>query len=424
MEARSSTPALARPVFPHAFAQSAQLAWWSVLRHRRRTLVAILAVAFGTAALILAQAFIEWIFWATREGTIQGGLGHIHVSRQGFQKSGRADLARFVLPDDSPVRAAIARLPEVVTVAPRLYFSGLASHGDATLSFVGEGVDPQSENRFGEIDIVVRGENLSPSQPKAITMGEGLAANLGVAVGDTVVLLATTKTGGVGAVEAPVRGLFATVSKAYDDSAVRVPLAVAHELLHASGAHEWVVVLRETDQTPAVLAALRARFAGDGLEFVPWYDLADFYNKTVTLLDRQMGLVKTIMALIIVLTIGNSMMMGVMERTSEIGTALALGTRRRGILSQFVLEGVLLGVVGGLAGVAIGVALAHAVSAIGIPMPPPPGQARGYRAGMIVTSPAVVTALAIAVATALVAALYPAWKASRTRVVDALRHNR
>jgi putative ABC transport system permease protein len=408
----------------HSFEQSARLALWSVLRHRRRTLIAIVAVAFGAAALILAQAFIEWIFWATREGTIQSGLGHIHVSRKGFQQHGRADLERFVLPDDSPVLAAIKTLPDVVAVAPRLYFSGLGSHGDSTLSFVGEGVDPRSERRFGEINIIVAGDNLSEDAPKAITMGEGYAANLGVAVGDTVVLLTTTVTGGVNAAEVRVRGLFATISKAYDDSAVRVPIALAHELLRASGAHEWVVVLHDTDQTRAVLQTLRTRFAKSDLEFIPWYDLADFYNKTVDLLSRQMTLIKIIIGLIIVLTIGNSMMMGVMERTSEIGTALALGTRKRGILAQFVLEGMLLGLVGGALGVVIGVVLAHAISAIGIPMPPPPGQARAYRAGMIVTTPAVATALALAVATSLVAAIYPAWKASRTRVVDALRHNR
>ena len=423
MEARLPAAA-ARGSAATSLEQSARLALWSVLRHRRRTLIAIVAVAFGAAALILAQGFIEWIFWATREGTIQSGLGHIHVSRTGFQQHGRADLERFVLPDDSPILADIAKMPEVVAVAPRLYFSGLGSHGESTLSFVGEGVDPASERSFGEINIIVAGDNLSADAPKAVTMGEGYAANLGVSVGDPVVLVATTASGGVNAVEARVRGLFATVSKAYDDSAVRVPIALAHELLHARGAHEWVVVLRDTDETARVLETMRTRFAASGLEFVPWYALADFYNKTVSLLSRQMSLVKLIIGLIIVLTIGNSMMMGVMERTSEIGTALALGTRKRGILAQFVLEGVLLGIVGGLLGVGIGVLLAHVISAIGIPMPPPPGQSRAYRAGMIVTTPAVAAALAIAAATALVAALYPAWKASRIQIVDALRHNR
>ncbi len=404
--------------------QSASLAVWSVVRHRRRTLVAIAAVAFGAAALILTQGFIEWIFWATREGTIQGGLGHIHVSRQGFQAHGSADLDRFVLPGDSPILAELRKTPGVITVAPRLYFSGLASHGDTTLSFLAEGVDPASENRFGDINIIVSGQNLAPVHDHEITMGEGLASNLGVRVGDKVALLVNTPGGGINAVEARVRGMFATISKAYDDSALRVPLTLAHGLLRASGAHEWVIVLRHTDDTRAVLDALRERFKGQGLEFLPWYELADFYNKTVSLLSKQMTVVRVIIGLIIVLTISNSMMLGVMERTSEIGTALALGTRSRGVMLQFLIEGALLGIIGGLLGATIGVLLAHAISAIGIPMPPPPGQARAYRAQMIVTSPSVMIAISIAATTALAAALYPAWKASQTLIVDALRHNR
>ena len=67
--------------------QSGTLALWSVLRNRRRVAVAIGSVTFGIAALILAGGFIEWIFWATREGTIQTGLGHIHVVRSGYLKN-------------------------------------------------------------------------------------------------------------------------------------------------------------------------------------------------------------------------------------------------------------------------------------------------------------------------------------------------
>jgi putative ABC transport system permease protein len=84
----------------------------------------------------------------------------------------------------------------------------------------------------------------------------------------------------------------------------------------------------------------------------------------------------------------------------------------------------LLGAVGGLAGALIGVVLAQVISLVGIPMPPPPGQEREFTAEMIVTVPLVAQALALAVVTALVAAAYPAWKASRIPIVDALRTGR
>jgi len=396
----------------------------NVLRQRRRTAIAAGAIAFGVMALILAGAFIEWIFWATREGTIQAGLGHIHVGRSGFIEASSANPQRFRLPAHDALLDELRSDKDVRVVAPRLFFSGLVSRGDTTISFLGEGVDPAAESQFGEASVIIDGGPLATSSPQEIIVGYGMASNLGAKVGDTLVLLTNVPGGGVNAVEARVRGLFATVSKAYDDSVMRVPLRLAAQLTRSEGADRWVVVLKNTAQTRAVLERLRAKHASEGFDFVPWYELADFYIKTRNLLSRQMGVMFVIIGVIIVLTISNSMMMSVLERTSEIGTAMALGVRKTGVLMQFLGEGLVLGMVGGAIGVLIGVGLAVLISAIGIPMPPPPGQARSFTAEMIVTTPLVLQAFGLAVVVALVAALYPAWKASRIPIVDALRRGR
>jgi putative ABC transport system permease protein len=118
------------------------------------------------------------------------------------------------------------------------------------------------------------------------------------------------------------------------------------------------------------------------------------------------------------------MIMSVLERTWEIGTSMALGVRRRDIVALFLAEGCVLGLVGAVAGLVIGVALALLLSAIGIPMPPPPGMRHGFTGGVLMTAPVLASAFAIAIATALVASIYPAHKASRLPIVDALRHNR
>ena len=130
---------------------------------------------------------------------------------------------------------------------------------------------------------------------------------------------------------------------------------------------------------------MRAKFDYGQFEIVPWIKLSDFYNKVAALYERQFGLVRLIIAAVIVLGITNTMMMSVLERTSEIGTALAIGRKRSAILRGFVLEGGLLGIAGGVVGLVTGLLLAHAISAIGIPMPPSPGMSRGFVAGITIT---------------------------------------
>ena len=78
----------------------------------------------------------------------------------------------------------------------------------------------------------------------------------------------------------------------------------------------------------------------------------------------------------------------------------------------------------GTIGLIIAFAMAHLISAVGIPMPPPPGRTIGYSAEILLTWPIALVAFAIALATTLIASVYPAWKASRLAIVDALRHNR
>jgi putative ABC transport system permease protein len=382
------------------------------------------AVAFGIVAIMLGGGFIDWILWAAREATIKGGLGHIQVVRPGFFDGGLADPLRFLLPERSGERKAIEANPAVTKVAGTLSFSGLVSHGDSTLSFLGEGVDPEAESFFSSVDIVPGGQRLSPEDPSGVVMGRGLAENLGVKVGDTVVLLASTSSGGINAVEARIRGLFYTVSKAYDDSAVRAPLRLAQELLRTDQVHRWVVVLDRTDATTEALAVTRGQIESAKLEAVPWYQLADFFNKTVTLLSRQVAVVYVIIGAIIVLSISNTLTMTVMERTGEIGTSLALGVKRATVMRRFVCEGVAYGVVGGVIGCLLGWGLAIGISSKGIPMPPPPGMSEGYLGEILVSWKLVLSALVLALTTTLLASVYPAWKASRLAIVDALRHNR
>ena len=108
-----------------------------------------------------------------------------------------------------------------------------------------------------------------------------------------MVLVVNTSSGAINAAEVRVLGLFATITKAYDDAALRLPIELARQLLRVTGAHAYALVL---DQHRVHRLGRRgsphAKFNGQPLEFVPWTRLADFYNKTVALFSRQVGVLQ------------------------------------------------------------------------------------------------------------------------------------
>jgi putative ABC transport system permease protein len=400
-----------------------KLAARNLTRHRARTAISLSAIGFGVIALMLAGGFIEWIFWAMRESAIESGLGHVQISRPGFRDAGLADPRRYLLKGDAGTLAEVRGAPGVKTVDRRLALTGLVSSGDITVAFTGEGVDPDAERVISK-DLAVDGQALDAKDPGGVLLGRGLAQALGVKPGDTVTFIAQLRNGGISALDGHVRGTFSTQVKAYDDTAVRMPLDLGRRLLRTQGAHTWVVALDETDHTDAAVAYLRKVLPSDQFQVASWLDLSDFYRKAVVLLSQQVHVVAALIGVIIVLGISNTLTMNMLERTGEIGTLMAMGTTRRAVLRLFVTEGVLLGAAGGALGVGLGVALAQLLSFVGIPMPPPPGRQEAYSAEIMLTPALVGGAFTLAVVAATLASLYPAWRASRLPIVDALRHNR
>lgn len=397
------------------------LALRNLKRNPRRTLVALLTVASGVVAFLLAGGFIAWNLEEGREATIRSQLGHAQIVRPGFYEKGLADPYAYLLPAGSNEEKQIAHLPAVVALTPRLVLSGLISHGETTLVFAGEGIDPERERPLSTRVTIRDGQDLTGIDDKKVLLGEGLAKALGAQPGSTVVLLTTTASGGANALELRVAGIFSTITKDYDDHAIRLPITLAHKLMRVEGATAWVAVLDKTEQTEDFVANARAALAGKPFQVVHWRELADFYNKTEALFRKQVAVVEVIIGLIIVLTITNTLTMSVLERTTEIGTLLAVGLPRRQVVRLFLIEGMSIGLLGGMFGVLLGTALAQLISAIGIPMPAPPGMARGFEAGIAVSLELIRDAAMLAVLTTLLASLLPAWKAGKMNIVDALR---
>src|SRR5574338_344237 len=406
------------------FLTQAPLAARSLFRQPRRAALAMAALVGGVVAFLLAGGFIQWVLESMREATIHSQLGHVQITRPGYFREGLGDPYHYLLPASPQSIEALGPENAITTVAPRLALTGLISKGDETVAFIGEGIDPGKERPITKAIHVTQGDDLADGATDSVLMGEGLAANLGAKSGDRVVLLATTAQGGINAVELTVAGTFATASKAYDDSVLRVPISVARKLVRVEGATSWVVLLEDTELTNQAVERIRASLEPKEFEVTPWNQLADFYNKTVELFSRQVAGARILIGLIIILTISNTLSMSVVERTGEIGTSMAIGVKRSGVLSVFLWEGALLGIVGGVLGIALRLLLGEIISEIGIPMPPPPGMAHGYIGEIRISAGLVVDGFLLAFITTLIASLVPAWKASRMNIVDALRHQR
>ena len=416
-------------VYPLSF----KIAFRNVFRNRLRTSITLAAISFGAISIILAGGFFEDTFLRMREAVIHSQYGHIQLYSTGYREKGISAPYDYMIQNPDTLIEKISQLDHVVLVTPRISFNGMFSTGENTVAVFCQGIDPEKENRLAIIDNVKggetgvaleQGENLDKEDAYSAVVGRGLAKNLGAESGDSLTLLTTTVDGALNAFDLNVKGVFYSASKEFDDRAIRLPIPIAQRLLRTEDVQGLVVLLDRTENTEQMVQTIKGFIEKNSLELeiVPWTELADFYNKTVELYGRQFFILKLIIVIIVVLSIFNTINMAIWERTREIGTIMALGYKQLEILQLFLVEGLILGVAGGILGVLCGTGLAWGISLVGIPMPPPPGATVGWTALIRVVPHLLTTTFMLSVVAALISSFYPAFKASRMMITDALRH--
>jgi len=398
-----------------------KLASRNVFRHRGRTLMTLASIVLGVAALILAGGFIEDTIVETGESMIRSSTGHLQVTRQGYWQYGARSPEKYLMENPETLRRELVVAPGVDDVMLRIGFSGLLGNGRTDWAIVGEGVEPAREKRLASYITVVAGRRLIDGDAFGMMIGQGVAKALKLKPGDPVTLLVSTAGGATNLLEFQVTGVFQTFSKDYDARVVRIPLAAAQELLATPGAHTAVVLLKNTVDTNRVARSMYDKLSRQGYEMKTWVELNSFYTQTVTLYRQQFGFLVVIILAMLLMSVSNTVNMGIFERASEFGTMMALGDHSSHVFSLVVIESFWLGLLGALGGVVVGIALAKAISLVGIPMPPPPNADQGYISHILVVPKVVVLSFIVGVVAAVLASLKPARTISRKPIAEALR---
>jgi putative ABC transport system permease protein len=396
-----------------------KIAFRNILRNRRRSAITLLVIVFGSVGLILFGGYKAHTFYALRESTIRNRLGHLQIFAKGYAASESQKPLAYALDDVEGIRRAVEHDARVKMTAAQITLMGLVSNGEKSETFMATAVEPEKD-RLMQSQRITAGSALPAHEPDAALLGAGLAKSMHVKPGDYVTLMTTTVTGSLNAMDVRVAGIFTIGVKEYDDRAVKLPIAGAQMLLQTKKVEKLLVFLKNTDDTAAVHAALARSL--QGVEFKEWSELATFYHQVVALYNGIFGFLGVIVFAIVIFSVANTIMMSVFERTREIGTLMAIGTTRSRLWRMFLAEGFSIGLIGCVLGLSAGVALAIAINHGNVMLPPPPGYTAGYRLQILMQTSVLVPAGIIAIVTATLSSIVPAFKASRMKIVDALGH--
>ena len=414
-----------------------KLALRGLTRNRRRSLVTLLAIAFGFTAIALFAGYTHNVYSGMARHAIYGEmLGHLTLNKTGMRKEGKLDPERYLLTAQDV--ASIAKLlkdePHVQIVAPRLALSGLVSNGRASTIFIAEGIEPaamehlqnhelsEQERQSGLYDAILK--RLDPAHVEVVDLSSGLIDMLHLKIGGQAAVLTSTLTGQANALDISVGHSFNTGNAGSNDKFAFISLELARTLLDAEGRADRLTILLDDEKQTIpmrdhLLAKLKA--AGFDVEIRTWQELSDFYNQVHGMFDMIFGFIFLIVLTVVLMSVANSMGMTVVERTREIGTLRAIGLKRRGVVRLFTTESMLMTLIGCTVGLLITLGVRWGVNVANITYVPPNSVSPVQLLVDMDGGRILITFVLMAIV-GTVAAYLPARRASKKPIIDALGH--
>jgi ABC-type lipoprotein release transport system permease subunit len=403
-----------------------KLAFRNIFRHFTRTFLTFLAIALGLAMLIWIDSLLTGIDQDSFEKIINYETGHIKILDRGYREDEENLPLDKSIEDPAALIQKVEMDPEVAGVTSRINFRVMLSDGRDQYPAVGIAVNPADDQTvFFLKQAVAKGEFLEGTE-EAMLLGEALADDFSVDVGDYMTILTRTKYDTYQALDLRIKGILRTEDVKIDYAAAVIPLALGQESLDMGmGVTEIDIKLKDPDK----IQEFRDKLAKEvpGLEVATWKELAADVVAIARAKRGGTSFVLFSVFIIALIGISNTILLAAFERTREIGMMAAMGMRRGQIVRLFVLEGAMIGVLGSITGCLLGVLINIPLVNYGIDF----GYVMrdlgdiGYRQTAImrgVWNPAmIVTAFVAGIIISAITSIYPARVAAKMEPTEALR---
>jgi ABC-type lipoprotein release transport system permease subunit len=427
-----------------------QIAARNLAAHTRRNVFLAGALAAVTGLLVLLGSLTAGMEAAMTESATTLMTGHVNVG--GFYKVTSASSAPLVSEYPKVLAEVERRVPELdyYTVRGRGWAKAVSE--STSMDLVLGGVDVAREPAFHRVLRIVEGRLEDLAQPDTVLLFEGQAERLKVKVNDVLTLSAPTDRGVNNTADVRVVAIARNVGLLSAFSAL-IQGETLRRLygLNASTTGAIHLYLKDPREASAVAARLRVDLAGAGWRVMDpdaqpyWMKLmqtvpsADWTGQKidVTTADDEMGqfkqfilalrvvtaLLVTILMIVVVIGILNTLAIAIRERTREIGTLRAIGMQRSKVRWLILLETGLLGVAGTAAGALVAVGIAAGLNALGIGLPESMQIFLAQeRLTFLLDGRAIAGQVAFLSVVTVVASWFPARRAARLRPVTAMHH--
>ena len=420
-----------------------KVSWRNVWRNPRGTLLTALALGLGLALLLISLGLLDGGHEQTIANGVRFGPGHVVIQAKGFQDSGSQELLlpAWVVSTINEFLQTEPMKRVLLGVSPRLLATGLLSSAANSAGVTIIGVIPREERAVSLIpERMVAGKYLSDDKPAGIVIGAEVARKLEVKIGSKVVLMTQavrqpgTKVKDVtpGEMQSTllrVNGIFRTGIEGVDANVIHLPLSVAQTLLGVPDQQvtQVALFLRQEGESLMVAKGLRRQLAGTPVEVLTWRESMPMLAQILGL-DHAFNYVMNGVVLAMVgLGILNTILMRVLERRYEFGVCKALGLRPVQLAVMIIGESLALTAMSLAFGLALGLSIDHYFATSGLDL------RLLFRTSLPSTivldpilysrlSPArIVSSVIIVFIMATVISFYPALKAARTELPDALK---